>query len=178
MGLYDRLAKLVLFIVCKESGMPMNMVCQHLDDCAGAAPRDSSTLHDFDRAFSSVADRLGIKLAPRDDPDKAFGPCHAGVVFGVRYDTLNWSWSIPDEKLCRLLHDLQDAAAVGSVSQETMMRICGKLVDVRPLVPGGRFHLDHILKAAGASSVKSDTVIITTDIRRQLNFWSIILRSC
>ena len=52
------------------------------------------------------------------------------------------------------------------------------LVDVRPLVPGGRFHLDHILKAAGASSVKSDTVIVTTDIRHQLNFWSIMLRSC
>ena len=177
-GLYDRLAKLVLFVVCKESGMPMDMVCQHLDDCAGAAPGDSALLLDFDRAFSSVAERLGIKLAPRDDPDKAFGPCHAGVVFGVRYDTQNWSWSIPDEKLCRLLHDLQEAAATVSVSQETMMRICGKLVDVRPLVPGGRFHLNHILKAAGASSVKTDTVVITAGIRCQLDFWSIMLRTC
>ena len=62
-GLYDRLAKLVLFIVCKESGMPLNMVCQHLDDCAGAAPAGSNLIDTFDQKFLEVTSLLGIQLA-------------------------------------------------------------------------------------------------------------------
>lgn len=177
-GLYDRLAKLVLAVVCKKSDMPLSMVCQHLDDCVAASPKGSTLIHRFDEAYASVAAQLGIKLAPRDDPEKAFGPSTVGVVFGVRYDTIAWTWAIPPEKLCRLLHNLQEASDSISISQELMMSICGKILDVKALVPGGRFHVDHIIKAAGASQVKSDSCLVSSPLRKQFSFWSLMLRTC
>ena len=41
----------------------------------------------YDECFMQVAQQVGVKLAPRDDHDKTFGPCKKGVVFGVEYDT-------------------------------------------------------------------------------------------
>ena len=177
-GLYDRLAKLVLFIVCKESGMPMHMVCQHLDDCAAAAPKDSSLIQCFDEVFSEVADLLGVKLAPRDDPEKSFGPSTSGIVFGVRYDTLDWAWSIPQEKLSRILHQLQDGINSDWVSQEYLMSVAGRIINIRPLIPDGRFHVNHILRAAGVSQDKGHVSRVTPELRSQLQFWFVMLRAC
>ena len=177
-GLYDRVAKLVLYIVCKESGMPQDMVCQHLDDCAAAAPDNSPLLEQFDNCFQRIASELGISLAPRDDPDKAFGPSKKGTVFGVHYDTLDWTWAIPQEKLIRLLHKLAECLKEGSITQGDMMSICGKILDVKPLVPQGRFHIDYILLAAAQSNVKSDIVTIDDKLHQQLLYWFTMLRAC
>ena len=177
-GLYDRLAKLVLSIVCKRLGMALSMVCQHLDDCVAASPKGSDMIHRFDVSYASVAAQLGIKLAPRDDPEKAFGPSTVGVVFGVKYDTVLWTWEIPWEKLCRIMHNLQEAIDSVSISQGLMMSICGKILDVRPLVPDGRFHVSHIIRAAGISQTKTDLCVISGPLRSQLIFWSLMLRTC
>ncbi len=56
-GLYDRLAKQVLAIVCAKSRMPSYMVCQHLDDCVAAAPEDSELIYSFDNCYYEVADQ-------------------------------------------------------------------------------------------------------------------------
>ena len=177
-GLYDRLAKLVLSIVCKRLGMALSMVCQHLDDCVAASPKGSDMIHRFDVSYASVAAQLGIKLAPRDDPEKAFGPSTVGVVFGVKYDTVLWTWEIPWEKLCRIMHNLQEAIDSVSISQGLMMSICGKILDVRPLVPDGRFHVSQIIRAAGISQTKTDLCVISGPLRSQLIFWSLMLRTC
>ena len=177
-GLYDRLAKQVLAIVCAKSGMPSYMVCQHLDDCVAAAPEDSELIYSFDNCYYEVADQLGIRLAPRDDPEKAFGPSTSGVVFGVHYDTVNWTWSIPAEKLCRILHNIEEATTSLTISQGLMMSICGKILDVRPLVPGGRFHVHHIIRAAGVSQNKNDVCTMNNPLKGQLEFWSLMLRVC
>ena len=73
-GIFDRLAKVVLFIVIQKSGFHAYMVCQHLDNCCAAAPFDSSILEHYDDTLASVAQHLGVKLAPRDDPEKSFAP--------------------------------------------------------------------------------------------------------
>ena len=154
-GLYDRLAKLVLFIVCRESGMPLSMVCQHLDDCVAASSKDSHLLEGFDTTFSRVAHELGIRLAPRDNAEKTFGPSTAGVVFGVHYDSVSWTWAIPNEKLSRLLHMIQSALRSRMITQGDLMSLSGKITNVRPLVPQGKFHVDHILMSAAHSDDKS-----------------------
>ena len=62
------------------------MICQHLDDiCSAAAEKE--VLEKFDEAFITVAAELGVKLAPRDDHDKMFGPCRkgSGLRGGVRH---------------------------------------------------------------------------------------------
>ena len=177
-GLYDRLAKVVLFIVCKESGMPLHMVCQHLDDCAAAAPMNSTLIQAFDEVFMEVAALLGIKLAPRDDPEKSFGPSTSGIVFGVKYDTIKWSWSIPSEKLSRILHQLLEGINASSVDQEYLMSVSGRIINIRPLIPMGRFHVDHIIRAAGVTQEKSHRTFVTPELRAQFEFWLVMLRAC
>ena len=177
-GIFDRLAKLVLFIVRTRAGMPANLICQHLDDVVACAPADSLLLQRFDAEFSHVADLLGVKLAPRDDPDKSFAPCTSGVVFGVHYDTVSWTWGIPEVKLLRLRHALQSAIASDSVPQQQVWSIAGKILNVRPLVPNGRFHIFFILEAQRFSTDPAALVPVTADLRRQLRFWLHLLPVC
>ena len=33
------------------------------------------------------------------------------------------------------------------VRQDELWSLCGKIIHVRPLIPSGKFHIDHILRA-------------------------------
>ena len=98
-GIFDRAAKVVLYIVMFRSGMPKELIFQHLDDCCGAAPAGNDMIYKFDNEYKSVANELGISLAPRDDPDKSFGPTTRGVVYGVYYDTVDQTWWLGEDKI-------------------------------------------------------------------------------
>ena len=177
-GIFDRIAKIVLFIVQRRSGLPPNQICQHLDDVVACASAGSTQLHAFDAEFTLVAELLGVQLAPRSDPDKSFAPCKKGVVFGVLYDTENWVWAIPQDKLCRLLHSLRQAIDAEQIPQEEIWSIAGKILNVKPLVPNGKFNIYFILKAQSFSSDPKAPVPVSADLKRQLHFWLSMLQVC
>ena len=177
-GIFDRLAKVVLFIVLKKSGFRSDMVCQHLDDCCAAAPLNSNILETYDRTFTSVAQELGVKLAPRDDPEKSFGPAQQGVILGIHYDTVTWSWALPEEKLLRLLHLLKQLLTTENAEQHLIWTLVGKLQHIKPLIPAGKFNIDHLIRANSFSLVRTDLVILTPEMKRQMWFWFTMLRMC
>ena len=177
-GIFDRLNKLVIFIVATRSGLDRRQICQVLDDCCAAAPASSTCLEVFDEEFARVAKILGIKLAPRDDPEKSFAPCTSGVVLGARYDTKSWTWGIPREKLCRLLHTLEDAVRCDYLLQERLWSLVGKLLHYAPLVPGGRFNLFHLLKANSVSTSRKFRVPLDRHAKAQIWFWRDMLQVC
>ena len=176
-GLFDRLAKVVLHIVLRKAKFPKEQACQYLDDCCAVSASLPEISH-YDSTFSEVADALGVELAPRDDPEKSFGPSKSGVVLGIHYNTATWIWSFPHEKFARLLHDLQFILDNPSARQDFMQRVMGKLIHVCPLVPTGKFNLVHIIKATSVSSDPKFQVPISADLKRQVWFWSTILRTC
>ena len=100
------------------------------------------------------------------------------MVLGIHYDTVSWSWSVPDEKLLRLLHNLRAALSGGQVRQDAMWTIVGKILHVMPLVPGGRFQLFHLLRANAVSDEPDHILFLDDWCRRQLWFWFTILRAC
>ena len=116
-GIFDRVAKVVVHIAAAKSKFPTSRICQHLDDCCATAPANSDSLELFDATFAEVADSLGLKLAPRDDPEKSFGPSTKGLVLGIVYDTVNWAWSLNYEKLSRLLHHLKELMMANEAPQ-------------------------------------------------------------
>ena len=177
-GIFDRIAKLVLFIVKQRSGMPSSLVCQHLDDCCAAGPASSTLIHHFDAEFYEVAKQLGIKLAPRDDPEKSFAPSTSGVVFGLFYDTVTWTWAVPQDKLIRLLLLLQEVIDAEEVIQKKIASLTGKILHILPLVPGGRFNIYHLLLANNESKSDNWLVAISPALKRQLWFWLSMLRVC
>ena len=175
-GIFDESAKAVLELVCLMAGFPLEQVCQHLDD-ACAASGDLEVLTKFDDCFKEVARRLGVKLAPRDDHDKTFGPCRRGVVFGVEYDTGEWTWSLRPEKLARIVAAIREARDSKWLGAKQVQSLAGKLINVRPLIPAGKFNIDKIMEMLAESS-KQEQVAMSDQCRRQLRYWELALVAC
>lgn len=125
-----------------------------------------------------VAIELGVRIAPRDNPEKLFAPTTKGVVLGIFYDTERWVWAYPQIKLVRLLHSLKVIIKSDPQTQREIWSIAGKILHVFPLIPGGRFNLYHLIKANGVSTVGTELVNITPALKRQLLFWIAMLRVC
>jgi hypothetical protein len=175
-GIYDRAAKAVLDIVLRVSKFPRQQVCQHLDDVCAAAPEGSVQLAVFEKAYRDVASQIGVKLAPTDDPEKAFSPCTSGTVLGVTYNTETWSWCIPEAKLARVIVQIEEAMSRENLRQDEMWSLAGRILHYAPLIPTGRFNLDYIIRANSESKEKSHLVELNPQLRRQLYFWWLILR--
>jgi len=168
----------VLLIVIHRAGIRPDMVIQHLDDCCAAAHKDSLVLERFDAEYFAVADRLGVKLAPRDDPQKAFGPSTQGVVLGVYYDTVQWTWAVPPEKLIRLLHNLKHLMDSDEMDQRTLWSIVGKIIHVKALVPSGRYNLFHLILANNVSEDPKFLVPVSAELKKQAWFWFTMIQVC
>ena len=177
-GIFDRVNKIVIYIVCSLTKMDQDFVCQVLDDCCAAGPEHLNIIDTFDRTFLEVASNLGIKLAPRDDPEKSFAPCQKGIVLGVEYDSVSWTWSLPKDKLCRLLHLIREASVSDFFLQESMWSLAGKIINIKPLVPSGKFNVNHILKASSFSTNRTAMVPVSVNLKRQLFFWFTMLQVC
>jgi hypothetical protein len=153
------------------------MVCQHLDDvCAAAAVADAGLLRRFEVTYRSFCAEIGVKLAPPEDIDKGFTLSTKGVILGVEYDTVDWVWAIPVEKIARLAHQIQAALSAESLRQDEVWSLVGRILHYAPLVPCGRFNIDHLIRANSLSTVKAAPVVMSAAIRRQLYFWLLILR--
>lgn len=167
-GIFDRLNKIVIYVVAKRSGMDLDQICQVLDDCCACAPEGSVMLENFDREFALVAKTLGIKFGPRTE----------GVILGVHYDTVKWTWGIPESNLSSFLQAVDEALAGDSLGQRKLWSLVGKLLHLAPLVPGGRFNLYHLLKANSVSDNPDFQVKLGGWEKRQLKFWRDFLQVC
>lgn len=160
-GIYDRLAKIVLYIAIQLSGLPPHLVCQYLDDVVGASPAKSGLTKRFDLTYQQVCKALGVELASREDPDKSFGPTTEGIVLGVVFDSVEWVWYLREDKLGRILSMLREALEADQVEQEFMKSLYGKLEHIRELIPCSKFHIGQIVKASA----------ITENLRAMINIW-------
>jgi hypothetical protein len=176
-GIYDRLAKVVLAIVLLYSKFPEDMVCQYLDDVCAAAAAGSTDLHQFQAAYREVAEHLGVLLAPTTDPDKAFEPTTAGVVLGVYYDTVAWTWKIPTEKLARLLAQIRAALSSENMQLFEIWSLVGRILHYAPLVPSGKFNISALIAAHGSSMDKNAWVPVPPLFKQQLHFWWTMLKT-
>jgi hypothetical protein len=180
-GIFDATAKVFVELVCRITGFPKDQICQHLDDICAAAAGDDHRLLLLDQQFKNTADKVGIKLASRDDPDKSFGPSHGGVVFGVEYNTLDWTWSIPQEKRARLIMTLRETTNVERITARQAKSIVGKLIHIKALLPAAKYNISHIMRLAATEpdvDLDNTTVDIDADCRRQLWHWILLLQAC
>jgi hypothetical protein len=176
-GIYDRLAKLVLKVVVLYCNFPADMVCQYLDDVCAAAAAGCPRLLQFESAYREVASHLGVQLAPTTDPDKAFSATTAGVVLGVQYDTVAWTWSIPQEKLARLLSQIRTAINIDYLRQFEVWSLVGRVLHYAPLVPSGKYNISALIQAHGQSSDRNELISLSPMFKKQLHFWWIMLKT-
>ena len=157
-------------------GFSQAMICQHLDDICAAAEAKGE-LDAFDAAFMEAAKELGVKLAPRDDCDKTFAPCRRGVVFGVEYDRAEWTWQLPEEKKVRIVAAIREVSGRETVTDKQAQSLAGKLINIKLLIPAGKFNVDRVMVLLADSS-RSKTVRVSDDCKRQLRFWELAMLAC
>ena len=177
-GIYDRLAKVVFFIALKAAKFPSHLAIQHLDDVCSCSPDGSADMDRFYRVYSELCEKLNIQLADEADPDKAFSPRREGQVLGVDYDTTTMTWHLREDKLAGILTIIVDIMEEGEATVRTMKRICGKLIDIRNLIPGGKIHLVHLIMEAGSVTEKEDmekVVTVSDWCRADLWYFSLVL---
>ena len=188
-GIYDRAAKTVLRVVERMAAMPHELVCQHLDDVCAAAPAGTGLAKRFDESYAKVAELVGVKLAPRDDPEKSFGPSTSGIVLGVFYDTVNWTWAVPTERLNIIINLIWDVLGFKNVPAKVLETLVGKIIHVKPLVPGAKFHISELQRAIGdirreekqqeLSGEVEPIFVEKTDLMvAQLHYWRVVLPAC
>ncbi|MFN9942208.1 MAG: hypothetical protein ACK56I_22320, partial [bacterium] len=134
-GLFDRMAKVILDLATRLAHFRPDMICQYLDDVCAASPAGSPDIFRFEQAYRDVAAEVGVRLAPTSDPDKAFSPTTDGVVLGVKYDSVAWTWCLPPDKLNRVLLQLHTAVDAESIVQVEMASIAGRILHYAALVP-------------------------------------------
>jgi len=176
-GIFDDGAKLYVDISCNMAKFPQTNVCQHLDDICAAAAANSDALHRLEDAFQKVAEFTGIRLAPKDNPEKAFPPSKQGVVFGIAYNTEDWSWHVPNDKMARIHQQIKAATATDETHEKEVKSLVGKLIHIKALMPSARFNMDHIMKWL-ADSNNMDIVPTSTACKQQLQFWADLLLTC
>ena len=177
-GIYDRLAKVVLFIVMKQVNFPSHLVIQHLDDVCACSPEGSFAVDRFYEAYRLVCEDLGVKLADKADPDKSFAPRTEGQVLGVDYDSTTMTWHLRQDKISIILNIVNGVMEDGEATARVLKKLCGKLIDIRNLIPGARFHLAHLLMAAGSVTESADMekmVEVDEWCRADLFYFSLVI---
>ena len=177
-GIYDRLAKLVLYIAISKAKIPSHLVIQHLDDVCACSPEGSEDVDRFYATYHQICDLLKIKLADKADPDKSFSPRTVGQVLGVDYDSMTMTWSLRQDKMSGILSLIREVLEDGEATVRTLKKICGKLVDIRNLIPGGKFHLAHLLIASSSFTEREDmerVVELEEWCKSDLYYFSLVL---
>ena len=124
---------------------PQHLKIQHLDDVCACSPAGSDKVDKFYASYTDLCMRLGIALADPSNPDKAFAPRTEGQVLGIDYDSTNMSWFLREDKLSGILLMIREVLEEREVSLRFAKSLCGKLLPMRELVRGSRFHLAHII---------------------------------
>ena len=93
-------------------------------------------LVDFVQAYRSSLEKLNIRAAD-DDPThtKAFDCSTTGEVLGVRFNTEQLTWSLPNDKRCRLMSEVRELTKDKKYSLRQLEKILGKMKYLAQLCP-------------------------------------------
>ena len=110
-----------------------------IDDIPSVVPQGAKqTLVKFVQQYRRSLQALNLRAAENDPACiKAFDCSQEGEVLGIRFNTEDFSWSLPHAKLFSLVTDLRKLANGGKVkhSLRELQRIIGKLNHVSQLCP-------------------------------------------
>ena len=81
--------------------------------------------------------------------------------------------------MVRLLLSLQEAMDRLVLEARAVKSLAGKIINVKALVPMGRFNVDLIMRwLVAAAAAVADKELVAAGCGRQLQFWHVMLRAC
>ena len=137
---FDKLHYVILHaFVYPSSHFPPLAQGRTVDDIPSVVPCNAKpALINFVNSYRSSLQALNLKAAKNDaSRTKAFDCAKEGEVLGVRFNTSLFTWSLPHDKLYKLVSDLREIARGGSTrhSLRELEKIMGKLNHVTQPCP-------------------------------------------
>ena len=180
-GIYDDLHKAFLEPVIKITPkFSRRDVEQHLDDVLGVGPPEEdpeASVDAFFRNYKEEASRVGFRLDSSGNRDKVQPPDTVCTALGVEFNTRTWTWRYKEDKLARILNTLSEMQKGEEVEFSTLQSITGKLIDVKFLVPGGKFNILFFLQAVQQDLSKHDMVKMSKELKDQAGWWMVALKA-
>ena len=173
---YNLIAKLLIQLAELKSGMDPRMNCQQLDDNCAAGPEGSQILRRYRKHYRDIAEKIGVKLAPEDDPSKAFPPSTEGEILGIIYNGKDWTWRIPEGKGLRLLTMIGNALRSGLILNQDASSLAGRINHYAIMV-GGRTKRCLILHLHDESKAPLTEVIVRSQTKICLVWWLLNIRA-
>ena len=136
---FDRFHHAILqAFVYPASNFPPVAQGRTIDDIPSVVPKAAKeALVDFVQAYRSSLKKLNIRAA-EDDPThtKAFDCSTTGEVLGIRFNTEEFTWSLPHDKLYRLVSQVRELTKDNKkYSLRQLERVLGKLKYLAQLCP-------------------------------------------
>ena len=119
--------------------MARRIISAVTEECVATPPTKRDVMEEFVMTHRSICARVGVRLAPETDKEKALSCETTGTVLGLQYNTVTWSWNIDCEKVKCILHMLYDMVESQSVTNGNAMSICGKIVNYAPLFASSKW---------------------------------------
>ena len=177
-GLFDRLAKVFRFIATQLSKILPKHVRQIIDDVVGCGTKEE--VLDFYGKYREVALDCGVLLVPEDDPKKAFAASQEGEVFGVTYNTKEFTWWLREDKQAIIIDMLCSLEKTSEHKLRFLKRIVGKLIHYRLMVPNGKFYLGQLIQVSKSIPGEDlEKVVKMTDwARAEAWYWRNVMAYC
>ena len=177
-GIYDRMARLVIILAVLLAKFPENLAIQYLDDLCAVGYKDGVMIWRFYRKYQEVCEKVGVKLQEptHASVDKAFAPTTKGSMLGIWFCSESWRWWISSEKVSRYCNDLYEMSVCDETTQRQVWETVGKVLYVSVLLPGSKFHTSALLKANTGSRDPNAPVDVTSLMKAQLRWWIDMIR--
>jgi hypothetical protein len=171
-GIFDELAKVFLWCCETLAGIPRYLVEQHIDDVLGAGPPGAdSVIWKFHQTYLKEARNVGIQLDDSGNSEKQQEPSCTVVALGVCFNTSTWTWGFKPDRLAIVLNSLNVVRSSDYIEERVIQSLTGKLVDVRSLVPGGRYNLLYFLRAVHKQERTAGGVEVGEKLKEQAQWW-------
>ena len=170
-GHFEKPSWFLLLAACSRAGADRRNACKQVDDALIFSKYGDPACQRVYDSYRELAPRMGVKLAPEEDKDKAFPPSTSGVCLGVAFDLMKWTWAVPAKKIVVLRHDLQKLVVDEVVQNGMLEELAGRLNHYAVLVPTGMWERSFIHHLHRADRPKSVMVKVTVQAREQAAWW-------
>ena len=149
------------------------MIHRQLDDVPTVAPESSNAVKIFSSNYKKICKILNVELAPPCPSfEKAFDASTCGTVLGIRFDSSNLSWKLPEDKRHETIWLLSNFLKKTKTNLLEFQKLHGKINDFAQLaifLKGFRFYQNKFLQKFEDDN--NSILNIPTEVKKELTVW-------
>ncbi|XP_075694193.1 uncharacterized protein LOC142660963 isoform X2 [Rhinoderma darwinii] len=159
---FEMFASFLEWVVRLESGC--DSVIHYLDDFLFVGPGGSGLCSTLLRVFRQVMSRFGVPISE----DKTEGPLTVLSFLGIEIDSERMIFRLPDDKLARLVTQVDQVMGSKKVTLKQLQSLMGLLVFACRIIPMGRVFSRRLSLATRGISKPNHFIRVTSWMKKDL----------